>query len=151
MGGGLKHQVCIGRINWYPWNTRFLFFFVSYTINMEVTWIKKKHTKKPPLELYVCHQKLGIRVEINTKQNKDKKRHWLLAKWFYIPPKNSINASLKSKINNKKNKKNTNSVLFCIILTLSSATLTKQRATSVNQYQNQRVIFSHINTKIKNK
>lgn len=40
---------------------------------MEVTWIKKKHTKKPPLELYVCHQKLGIRVEINTKQNKDKK------------------------------------------------------------------------------
>lgn len=48
---------------------------------MEVAWIKKKtHKKKPPLELYVCHQKLGIRVEINTKQNKDKKRHWLLAK-----------------------------------------------------------------------
>lgn len=150
MGGGLKHQVCIGRINWYPWNTRFLFFFVSYTINMEVTWIKKKHTKKTPTWI-VCLPSEIRNPSGNKYQTKQRqKRHWLLAKWFYIPPKNSISASLKSKINNKIKKK-TNSVLFCIILTLSSATLTKQRATSVNQYQNQRVIFSHINTKIKNK
>lgn len=40
---------------------------------MEVAWIKKKRKQKT-LELYVCHQKLGIRVEINTKQNKDKKK-----------------------------------------------------------------------------